>query len=91
MEKQIWKFEVSWNETTIQMPKDAEILTMQLQNGKRCFWALVNPKNEHELRYFEIYGTGHSIYYDMGITRKYIGTFQLEDGLYVFHLFERID
>ena len=25
-------------------------------------------------RYFEVFGTGHSIYYDMGIDRKYINT-----------------
>ena len=39
-------------------------------------------------RYFEVFGTGHSIYYDMGIDRKYINTCQDSLGL-VWHIFER--
>ena len=59
------------------MPKDAEILTIQTQNETPCIWALVNPE--------------HDIYYDMGINRKYINTFQLGGGSLVFHLFERVN
>jgi len=72
------------------MPKDAEILTIQTQRDKPYIWALVNPENEKELRHFEIYGTGHDINDEEGINRKYINTFQLYNGSYVFHLFERI-
>lgn len=90
MNKQIWKFEINTNQITIEIPKEAEILTMQTQNEKPCIWALVNPENKKELRHFEVYGTGHNIYYDMGIERKYINTFQLHNGDLVFHLFERI-
>ena len=91
MKKQIWKFTINPNKIIVEMPKDAEILTIQTQNETPCIWALVNPENEKELRHFEVYGTGHDIHYDMGIERKYINTFQLYGGSLVFHLFERVD
>lgn len=91
MKKQIWKFEITSKYTVIEMPNDAEILTVQTQNEKPCIWALVNPKNETETRFFETYGTGHEIECDMGVKRKYINTFQLNGGVLVFHLFERLD
>ena len=91
MKKQIWKFEIAPIDVAIQMPKGAEILTIQTQDGIPCIWALVYPENEKEKRYFEVYGTGQEIYYDMGTNRKYINTFQCESGTLVFHLFERID
>lgn len=91
MKKQIWKFEIKPNQDIIEMPQGAEILTIQNQNGNACIWALVNPENDTEKRHFEVFGTGHNIYYDMGVERKYINTFQLEGGQLVFHLFERIN
>ena len=70
------------------MPKDAEILTVQTQNGKPCLWALVDPKAETEIRVIEIFGTGHPVLSDMGTSRKYISTFQMQEGRLVFHVFE---
>lgn len=90
MKKQIWKFIVTPDGAPIKMPKGAEILTVQSQGEQACVWALVDPNNEMEERYFEVYGTGHNIHYDMGINRKYINTFQLKGGSLVFHLFERV-
>ena len=92
MKKSIWKFTVDVNDIVkLSMPKGAEILTVQTQHEIPRIWALVDPENEKEKRYFEIFGTGHPIPIDMGIERKYINTFQLEEGRLVFHLFERID
>jgi hypothetical protein len=91
MNKQIWKYTIEPNEIMLEMPKDAQILTVQNQNEEPCIWALVNPENEKESRHFELYGTGHDIHYDMGIERKYINTFQLMGGAFVYHLFERIN
>ncbi len=90
MKKTIWKFEINPSNLSIEMPKKAEILTVQQQNGEACIWALVNPDEEKEERVFEIFGTGHSVPVDMGIERKYINTFQLNGGALVFHLFERL-
>lgn len=91
MKQQIWKFPVEPQKAKFEMPKGAEILTVQTQNETPCIWALVNPENEKETRYFEIFGTGHNVPVDMGIERKYINTFQLEGGRLVFHLFERLN
>lgn len=93
MKKTIWKFELSPSITgthSFTMPKDAKILTVQTQNNNPCIWALVNPNNEVEERFFELFGTGHDVYCDMGIDRKYINTIQMREGGLVFHLFERL-
>ena len=89
MKKQIWKYELKIKDTqSIEMPKGSEILTVQTQQGIPCLWALVDPESESEIRTIELFGTGHPIYYDMGISRNYIGTFQMEEGRIVFHAFE---
>lgn len=91
MKNQIWKFEIKTSKIIVKMPKGAEILTIQAQNGIPCIWALVNPEKEKELRHFDIYGTGQDIHFDMGFELKYINTFQLTEGLLVYHLFERVN
>lgn len=80
--KQIWKFRLN---TTIQMPMDAQILTVQKQDGEPTIWAMVNTENELETRNFTIVGTGNS-FDDKDM--KYIGTFQ--DSPFVWHLFENV-
>ena len=88
---QVWKYEIKPNKVIVEMPKDAEILTVQNQHGRVCIWALVNPENEKEKRHFEVYGTGYDIFiYGFDTKLKYINTFQLFSGDLVFHLFERI-
>jgi len=72
----------------IMMPENAEILTVQVQDETPCLWALVDIKETQKMRLFEVYGTGHPIYYEMGIERKYISTFQLHELGLVFHVFE---
>lgn len=92
MRQTIWKYTITPDDIIkISMPKDAEILSVQNQNGQIQMWALVYPDNDLETRYFEVYGTGHDIHVDMGIVRKFIGTFQINMGSLVFHLFERIN
>lgn len=88
--KTIWKFELKVTDhQTIKLPKEADILSVQSQNETVCLWALVNPKNELEDRYFEIFGTGHPIALETTL-KEYVGTFQLHGGSLVFHLFEKI-
>jgi hypothetical protein len=91
MRRTIWKFPLKIDDRQIiKMPIYAEILTVQkVQNGTPCIWVLVDPEGETEERNFEIFGTGNPIYVDMGVDRKYIGTFQ--DSIFVWHLFERIN
>lgn len=89
MKKSIWKFELSMDNLSIKMPKGAQILSVQVQNNRPCIWALVDPKAEIKEKVIEIFGTGEAIPCD-GISRVFIGTFQLQEGTWVFHLFERV-
>jgi hypothetical protein len=87
--KTIWKFELDFN-STFEMPKGAEILTVQLQKDIPCLWALVDTEKELEKRHFETYGTGHPLSYERGNSKVYIGTYQIANGALVFHVFEMI-
>lgn len=90
MNKQIWKYLLMAGRHTVKMPKGAEILTTQSIGDDAFVWAMVNPLNELEDRHFETFGTGHIIPCNMGVDRKYIGTFQMDGGALVFHVFERL-
>ncbi len=89
MIKRIFKYTIRADDRfEIEMPKDAEILTVQTQYDQPQLWALVNPDAPREKRVFRLAGTGHPINFDMGSEYKYINSFQLNDGALVFHLFE---
>ena len=84
--KTIWKYPLSGSSyQSIEMPRGAKILDVQNQSGKPCIWALVDTEQPHEIRNFLVYGTGWKI---EGTPGKFIGTFQLDGGAYVFHLFD---
>ena len=95
--KTIWKFSTVEHGFSdkfgLFMPKGAEILTVQTdgKNNHPTIWALVDPEQEKEERFFELLGTGHEIHGDMGVERKYIGTYQYQNGDFVGHIFERIN
>lgn len=69
----------------VKMPKEAKILTVQVQNGEPQMWALVNPDNETEEVPIRIHGTGHNI--PDADRLAYIGTFQMPRYGLVFHAF----
>jgi hypothetical protein len=75
------------------LPEGAEILTVQADQkiGEPCLWALIDLDKKEEQRYLEVFGTGNPVGYDMGVVRKYIGTFQLGEGSFIGHVFERIN
>jgi len=81
----IWKYTLECiDEQTLLLPKNAKILTVQIQNGKLQLWALLNPKAAIETRYIYIFGTGYDI--PDHIRLKYISTVQI--GIFVWHIFE---
>lgn len=90
MSKVIWKYEINKGSYfELELPKDAEILTVQAQNNFPMMWALVNQEADKEVRKFATIGTGHEIPDSINkVLKKYIGTYQIEDGFYVFHVFE---
>ena len=67
------------------LPTGAQVLTVQTQRGEPHLWALVHPGLPPETRSFHLYGTGHPVDH---APLRYVGTFQLEDGRLVFHVFE---
>ncbi len=69
----------------LSLPKGAEILSVQVQNETPCFWVLADPLEVQETRDFEILATGQP--FDL-TDQKFIGTFQLQGGSLIFHLFE---
>lgn len=89
----IWKYKLSMQRgaKTIPMPKGAKILTVQVQEGEPHIWALVDPGEADRPRFLEIFGTGHAIEEIPNTRLDYIGTFQFSSGVFVFHLFERVN
>lgn len=88
--KTIWKYPLKVvDDQIIYMPLHAEILTIQMQNDIPCLWALVSSIADKEKRHIRIHGTGHQV--SLTDKLKYISTFQMNNGLLVFHVFEVID
>jgi hypothetical protein len=71
----------------VSLPSGAEVLCVQTQYGVPCVWAKVDPKAPEAYRRFFIYGTGHPV---RDAAMKYVGTFQLNGGDLVFHVFEAL-
>jgi hypothetical protein len=91
MNKVIYKYPIPLNDTILlQLPKNAEILFVETQNGDPFIWCLINPELELEPRYFYLYGTGHIIEDEEGYQKIYIGTFKLLNDSLILHLFERV-
>jgi hypothetical protein len=82
--KTIYKYTLHSQDCTLQLPKGAELLTVQLQNQIPTLWALVNPMTVTEERHICIVGTGWEVEDNM----KYITTYM--DGYFVWHVFELI-
>lgn len=83
----IWKFALPplTDVFVLEMPADAKTLTVQMQNGEPCIWAIVNPSSPCTPREFRVVGTGHTMPANV---HAYVGTFQMLGGALVFHLFE---
>ncbi len=86
--KAIWKFLLSRaGDQEIELPRGAELLTVQVQRGVICLWAVVDPNTtERDLRTFYIVGTGHPMPENPMV--EYVGTIQELEGALVWHVFE---
>lgn len=84
METKIFKYTLQWSHSqNIKIPRVFRPLSVQLQRGEICLWALVDPEAELQDVDFFIVGTGHSASHVM--VDYYVGTFQY--GELVGHLF----
>ena len=84
----IYKYPAAYTEEfSLALPKNAKILSVQVQWGEPKIWALVDPEEPLLLRKFFFGSTEGSI--PTSYTKDalvFIGTIQL--GAFVFHLFE---
>ena len=78
---------VADDDVKIMMPKGARSLSVQVQRGSPCLWALVDGGAPLVERHFKIFGTGNSVP-DFSPPLPFVGTFQLDGGALVFHVFE---
>lgn len=81
----VFKFPLGVDGVGIPMPTGAKILSVQVQRGQPCVWVLCNPEAKPATRKLRVYGTGHELPDNPG---TFVGTFQLEDGQLVFHVFD---
>lgn len=81
----IWKFPLETiDEQSVTVPIINRPLCIQVNNGKPCLWMVVDPEAERVRVRIRVFGTGHP-----GVTADmdYIGTYQIEGGSLVFHVF----
>jgi hypothetical protein len=88
MAMKIWKFRLELTDTQqLQLPKGAEILSVQVQASIICMWALCDDNANIVDRRINIYGTGHKLPENSHIG-EFIATVQLAGGDLVFHVFD---
>lgn len=77
------------NPYTIELPKGAEVLSCGLQNKENvCIWAMVDPNQTEMIEAeFYIFGTGWNIPDDITNSLRFIGTYMISDGMFVYHVF----
>ncbi|MFW9989348.1 MAG: hypothetical protein ACFFC3_11890 [Candidatus Odinarchaeota archaeon] len=90
MPQKIWKYPINTQEVNfvLEMPEGAKLLNFDVQRGTPTLWALINPNNKFEKRFFRFIGTGDIIEEEDDL--NFIGTIQMADGTLIFHLFEVI-
>jgi hypothetical protein len=74
------------DEIAVTMPKGAQLLSVQTQHGVPCLWALVDTNAPMRERALAVRGTGHTC--GSIPASAFVGTFQLEGGSFVGHLFD---
>jgi len=89
--KTIYKYKVKITARQIvEMPVDAEILSVQVQNNEINIWASVDSEEETREALIEVFGTGHPMPEDRKMDRVFIGTIQIMGGKEVYHFFELV-
>jgi hypothetical protein len=80
----VWKFELRVDDLQeVRMPTGAELLCVATQGSVVMLWARVSPDARQSVRLIRIAGTGHP-----DADGVYVGTFQLNGGALVFHVFD---
>lgn len=80
-----YQFEFA-KEVDIEIPDGPTMLSVQLQNGVPCMWAMVNTENKPKVYKLACYWTGEEI--TNADQLRFIDTVQAADNL-VWHVFEQ--
>lgn len=88
--KTVWKFHLNLNDrpTVLELPRGAEVLTVQMQHDRLTLWVLVDPEQPKESRTFTVHGTGHPTIPEHYTKDHWCGT--VVDGMFVWHVFEKL-
>jgi len=87
MQHVIYKYPLHSYPTEHYIPAGATFLALQVQHGEPQLWFQVPlPLRTEEQHNFVTRPTGEPYY--PGINETYLGTFQLDGGALVFHVFE---
>lgn len=89
--KTIHKYPVDLSRFVRRLPQETQILSVQTQDDQQFMWVLVDTEVPKVNREFVVYRTGHEIPAELEEQLFFIGTFQLNGGMLVFHLFEILD
>lgn len=90
MSMTIYKYIMYPGRMILNLPKDAAILSVQMQGGYPCLWALQENNQMHEERVFHTYGTGNHIPdTESGKALVHVATYQ--DAAFVWHVFEEVE
>ncbi len=86
--KTIYKYPIVIDDVIrISLPGDAQILSIQEQNGQTCLWALLDPQAKKRTRTIRVFGTGHP--FDL-VNHQFISTVNYQEQNLVFHFFEEL-
>lgn len=90
LEPEAFSLEGDAHRCHLRMPRDATFLCVRTVRGVPVLYALVDPDDKPGLEYtFEVYATGQP--FEFTPNHDYIGTFLLDNGTFVFHVFRRAD
>lgn len=82
----VFKFDLTLEtHQNIKIPRDHQILSIQTQRGKPRMWVRVNPESEPTTVALHTVCTGCPFAFDVS---KFLGTYQVQSGDLVFHVFQ---
>jgi hypothetical protein len=85
----IWKWTMAVADLqTVEMPRGAQVLSVQMQGGAPQLWALVDEDARTEPRTFATYGTGNPMP-EVFTHGRFVDTYQMHGGSLVFHVFDQ--
>lgn len=88
--RMVYKFELPFDGTNeINLPKNAKILRIEWQRSSVYLWALINPENSTEKRYFYGALTGEKLPPEIAeCNPRYINSIFPDAHAFVVHYFE---